>query len=231
MEQNSELNGTVAGAQTPADEEAAATAASDAFEAIPPFAKPKKHKARIEHKTPGRLRMKVPAAKGDPAALEAYRAAFAMIPGVVKVKAKPETGSIVIHYDADQEQHFDHHFHHCCGHHLDEVSRAEPPDDEVSELAKKIEREADFLAERSEFAKVTVDFYKSFDQELKLATDNTLDLKIVLAGGLAAFTFLEIGAEAATPMWVTLALFSLNHFAELQHQQPAPAAAPAARTA
>ena len=32
---------------------------------------------------------------------------------------------------------------------------------------------------------------------------------------LAGFTFLEIGAAAATPMWVTLAIFSLNHFVEL----------------
>ena len=68
--------------------------------------------------------------------------------------------------------------------------------------------------------------------KLKITTGNTVDLKIVLAGGLAAFTFLEIGATAATPMWVTLALFSLNHFAELQHphhaapghQAPAPEA-------
>ena len=41
-------------------------------------------------------------------------------------------------------------------------------------------------------------------------------MKIVLAAGLAAYTFLEIGGNAATPMWVTLALFSLHHFAELQ---------------
>ena len=32
---------------------------------------------------------------------------------------------------------------------------------------------------------------------------------------LAGFTFLEIGAAAATPMWVTLVIFSLNHFVEL----------------
>jgi hypothetical protein len=33
---------------------------------------------------------------------------------------------------------------------------------------------------------------------------------------LAGFTFFEIGAAAATPMWVTLVIFSLNHFVELR---------------
>jgi Heavy metal associated domain 2 len=187
--------------------------------------KPKKHKARIEHKIPGRIRMKVPAAKSNPEILEVYREAFSMVPGIIKVKAKPETGSIVIHYDPEQEKKFEHHFHKCCGQHLGEVSEGPRPDDEVNQIARRIEAEAEFLAERSEFAKTTVEFFKNCDRELKRATDNTIDLKIVLAGGLAAFTFLEIGAEAATPMWVTLALFSLNQFAELQHQDPRPPAA------
>jgi hypothetical protein len=88
-------------------------------------------------------------------------------------------------------------------------------DDEIDKIADKIEAEAEFLAAHSRLARTTVDFFKAFDRELKLATSNNLDLKIVLAGGLAAYTFLEIGAHAATPMWVTLGLFSLNHFAEL----------------
>ncbi len=37
--------------------------------------------------------------------------------------------------------------------------------------------------------------------------------------GLAAVTFIEIGATAATPVWVTIGLFSLNHFIELQAHQ------------
>ena len=61
---------------------------------------------------------------------------------------------------------------------------------------------------------------------MKLTTGNAIDLKVLLAGGLAAYTFWEIGAEAATPMWVTLALFSLNHFAELHSGLPAMATVP-----
>ena len=230
MDQQPESESLVEGVAPPAGEAVDAASANGASANGAPTngasaPKPKKHKARIEHKLPGRIRMKVPAAKSNPEILEVYRQAFSMVPGIIKVKAKPETGSIVIHYDPEQEKKFEHHFNHCCGQHLGEVSEGPRPDNEVAEIASRIEAEAAYLAERSEFAKTTVEFFKNCDRELKRATDNTIDLKIVLAGGLAAFTFLEIGAEAATPMWVTLALFSLNQFAELQHQDPSRAAA------
>jgi hypothetical protein len=63
-------------------------------------------------------------------------------------------------------------------------------------------------------------------------TNNVVDLKIGLAGGIIALTLLELGATAATPVWLTLGVFTLNHFVELQqhnaleekvdHQQHAP---------
>ena len=200
---------TDAGASDVAGEPATAAASAQAH-------KPQKHSARIEHKVPGRIRMKVHTAKNDPQALEAYRQMLASAPGVRQVHAKPETGSIVIHYDVEHHHEIEDRLHAHCSEHLHVEAHA-APEDEVSELARRIEAEAEFLAERSQIARGAVDFFKGFDRELKSATDNTIDLKIVLAGGLAAFTFLEIGAEAATPMWVTLGLFTLNHFAELSH--------------
>ena len=203
--------------------------ASDPVTAPPSPARRKKRKARIEHKIPGRIRMKIPSAKQNPEILEVYRTAFQAIPGITKVHAKPETGCIVIHYDPKLEAEFEHRFHAACTHH--EMAVEHPmPDDEISMMARKIENEAEFLAQHSEFAKGTVQFFKSFDRELKTVSGNTIDLKIVLAGGLTAFTFLEIGAEAATPMWVTLALFSLNQFTEL-HSGPGPAARSVAEAA
>ena len=205
---------------TPEDAAAAGDVVAEASAGPTPDAapaKPKKRKAHIHHRVPGRIRMKVPAAKQDPAILEVYREAFLHIPGIIAVKTKPETGSIVIHYDPAREQEFERHFQRHTDEHL-ALSRS-PPKDEIAEIAGKIEEEAEFLAQRSELARHTVDFFKNFNRELKVATDNTVDLKIVLAGGLAAFTFLEIGAEAATPMWVTLALFTLNELVELRSHE------------
>jgi hypothetical protein len=207
----------------------AATPAVDAPPAAGAVAPVRKHKARIEHKVPGRIRMKIPTAKSNPDILETYRVAFSAIPGVIEVKPKPETGSIVIHYDPRLEAVFESRLHHCSAQH-DVSLTAARPGDEIDDMANKIANEAEFLAQRSELAKSTVEFCKSMDRELKLLTDNTIDLKIVLAGGLAAYTFLEIGASAATPMWVTLGLFSLNHFAEL-HSSPHPDGPPAAEAA
>ena len=35
-----------------------------------------------------------------------------------------------------------------------------------------------------------------------------------LATAIAGFTILEVGANAATPVWVTLSMFGLNHLIE-----------------
>ena len=173
-----------------------------------------KHRARIEHKVRGRIRMKIPRARLNPEILEVYRAAFSSIPGVRSVRTKPNSGSIVIDYDPKRESEFERQFLQRSNEQLS-MERPTPPDDEIDELAGKIAAEAEFLASHSRLARSTVDFCKALDRELKLSTGNNIDLKIVLALGLAGYTFLEIGGTAATPMWVTLALFSLNHFVEL----------------
>ena len=188
-------------------------------------ARKKRREVRIEHKVPGRIRMKIPSAKNNPEFLALFQNVFSSVNGITKVKSKPETGSIVIHYDLKREAEFHSHFHHCCAQHDMTVSAARPGD-EIDELAKKIEAEAEFLAERSQAVRATVDMVKKVDYQIKAMTGNTIDLKIVLVGGLAVATFVEIGAEAATPMWVTLALFAVNHFVEMKHETR-PQAAPA----
>jgi hypothetical protein len=188
-------------------------------------AKKKKRAIRIEHKVPGRIRMKIPGAKSNPEFLELFASVFSAIPGVTKIKSKPDTGNIVIHYDPQHESEFQRNFHRCCA--QQEVAvQTTLPGDEIGEMAKKIEAEAEFLAERSQAVRATVDLFKNLDYQIKAATGNTVDLKIVLVGGLAAATFIEIGAEAATPMWVTLSLFAMNHFLELkQESRPVTASA------
>ena len=75
-------------------------------------------------------------------------------------------------------------------------------------------------------------FRQKLDREIKRATNNTIDLKIVFAVGIIGLTVFEVGATAATPVWVTLAIFTVNHFIEMHERQPngnaglAPATAP-----
>jgi cation transport ATPase len=179
-----------------------------------------KVKLQIAHQVPGRIRMKIPSAKGDPALLEEIQKTFSAIPGIEQVVVNPQTGSVVLRYDADQHDEFHAGFAHRLNEH--QASQPQPhhrpPTNEIDALARKIEDEAEYLAEHSHAARVVVDLCRHWDREIKVATGNMMDLKMVLCVGLVGFMIFEVGAAAATPVWVTLTLFGLNHFVEMQSE-------------
>jgi hypothetical protein len=186
------------------------------------MAKPKL-KLSIAHQVPGRVRMKIPSAKGNTELLQQISETFAVIPGIEQVTVNPLTGSVVLHYDIERHDEFhgrfrDHHAH----------MPGAPPPTQIDEFANKIEEEAEFLARNSESARAVVDFCKKLDHEIKKATGNSVDLKIVFAIAIIGVTVFEIGATAATPVWVTLAIFAVNHFIEMHTpgMPNAPAMAP-----
>ena len=183
-----------------------------------------KMKLQIAHQVPGRIRMKVPSAKENPELLEQIKQTFSVIPGIEEVIVNPATGSIVLHYDTDRHDEFHGKLEHHTGGHY------KPPANEIEALATKIEQEAEYLAEHSHTSRVVVDFFKDFDNGIKIATGNVVDLKILLAAGIAGFIIFEVGANAATPVWVTLAIFALNHMIQANMaaaEQAEPAGAPA----
>lgn len=51
------------------------------------------------HHLPGRLRVRVPAIKADPAASRSMTAAVSAVEGVISCSANPVTGSLLIRYD------------------------------------------------------------------------------------------------------------------------------------
>jgi hypothetical protein len=183
---------------------------------------------QIAHQVPGRVRMKIPSAKGNPELLQQISETFSQIPGIEQITVNPVTGSVVLHYDADLHDEF----HGGLQHHAGRHGHDHAPTTEIDGLADKIADEAEFLAEHSASARAVVDFFKSMDRNIKSATNNNVDLKILLAGGIILFTVFEVGATAATPVWVTLALFAMNHYIEMhqhpqtQQAQPAHAGAP-----
>ena len=175
----------------------------------------------IAHKMPGRVRFKVPAARERPELLEQIREVFADMPGLKETRVKPEAGSIVLQYDPQEAAAFEARLIE----RLREMAplvphrprkKRELPGDEFARAARQLEAEAELLAGHSRSARAIVDFFKDADREIKSLTNNAIDLKIVLALALAVATFAGVGATAATPMWVTLALFALNHFIEMQ---------------
>jgi len=171
---------------------------------------------KIAHQVPGRVRMKIPAGKGNPELLKQISDTFGVIPGIEQVTVNPTTGSVILHYDAERHDEF----HGSFAHHYHVHTAERPPATEFDELASRIEDEAEYLARHSHTARVVVDFVKKCDREIKVATGNAVDLKIVFALGIIGLTVLEVGATAATPVWVTLAIFTVNHFIEMHPQHP-----------
>ena len=107
-----------------------------------------RHSARAVHHVRGRIRLKIPASKGDSRLLEEIKQAIAPLKGVKSVDTNPSTGSVVVHYDpamhADFHQQLADHAGDSCPFVL------VPPElSEVDELAKKIEQEAEFLSQHS----------------------------------------------------------------------------------
>src|SRR5262249_53558003 len=131
-----------------------------------------KLKFDVAHQVPGRVRMKVPGAKGNPALLQQIAQTFAAIPGIEEITVNPTTGSLVMRYDPDQHDQFHDHFHR---HHGAHASNYRPPATEIDELVDKIESEAEFLAEHSQTARVVVDFFRKTDREIRNATGNNVD--------------------------------------------------------
>ena len=119
-------------------------------------------------------------------------------------------------------------FHGCFQDHVQQAGAIGPPVTEIDQLARRINEEAEFLARHSQSARAVVDFFKHCDREIRVATNNYIDLQIALAVGIIGFTVLELGTTAATPVWVTLTLFALNHVIEMHasHANGGPAAAP-----
>jgi cation transport ATPase len=179
-----------------------------------------KVKLQIAHQVPGRIRMKIPSAKGNPELLAEIQKTFSVVPGIEEVSVNPETGSVVLRYDPDRHDDFHagfaHRYEQHAGHHPHHPPKA--PSNEIDALASKIEEEANFLAEHSQTAKAVVDFCRHWDKEIKLASGNKVDLKMVMCVGLVGFMIFEVGAAAATPVWVTLTLFGMNHFIEMQSE-------------
>nr|WP_294555996.1 hypothetical protein [uncultured Rhodopila sp.] len=189
----------------------------------PPPPPAPQHVAEIAHAVHGRIRLRIPAAKRDPGILGQLKAAIGGIGGIDAVEVKPGSASLVVYYDSEHHPEVGAFLR--LLHQMEaapvalaphpEFAPARPPQNRVDELTANIENEAEFLAEHSTLAKTVVAAVKRLDKDIKRSTNNNLDLKIMVPVALAGVTFLEIGAAAATPMWITLAIFSLNHFVEL----------------
>jgi hypothetical protein len=138
------------------------------------------------------------------------------------------TGSILVHYTPESQEQIESLLRDAGQAQGRSSAPAETTGDDASpelfeadELAEKIQREAEFLAAHSELAFHVVNAVKALNKQVRGATGNTVDLKVLVPAGFAVWAFFKAGAEISTPLWVTLAIFSFNSFVALHHHPPA----------
>lgn len=173
------------------------------------------HTAKIAHHTPGRMRLKLPSGiKQHAHLLHEIRLLLKPKPGVKDVSINTTTGSVLIHYDSDKWQNARAELEQAAN---DSGLFAIAPE---GEEIQAVEEEAEFLAEHSDIARTIVNFIKDVNQKVKRATNNAVDLNVLVPLGAAIYSFLEIESEVATPLWVTLGIFSFNSFVALHSHPP-----------
>jgi hypothetical protein len=66
-----------------------------------------RHAAHVAHHLRGRLRIRIPSAKGDPVALERIRLSLESLAGIQSLQVNETLGSITIRYDPQQHADFE----------------------------------------------------------------------------------------------------------------------------
>jgi len=164
------------------------------------------------------MRVKLPDMKGNHRALAKIKQSVSEMPGVTCVDTNAITGSVLVHYDPSAFEQFQDSL---AGHAEENALFSfKPPElTEADEVADKIEAEAEFLAEHSELARSLLNVCKQLNDEVKKATHNMVDLRVLVPLGLAIYTFTRQDPMMSTPLWVTLGIFSVNSFVALHALQ------------
>jgi len=170
--------------------------------------------AYVHHHLPGRLRLRIPTAKGEEHELRELSSAIARAPGISQVEYNPVTGSILIQYSPEQYKNL---------RSLESSlsASAVPIAVDNSYSAHHHEsRHRHHRQGRSVAARRVDSFFKQLDHEIRLATDNEVDLKFILPFGVAVLGLLALRHSSTTPLWLTLLIFAFNSFLGLHAPTP-----------
>jgi Heavy metal associated domain 2 len=174
--------------------------------------------ATVAHVTRGRVRFKVRGARAQQQALQSAQHRIKSFTGVHDVEIRPETGSIVVHHTDEPEFLRDL---------LKLVADSRiilleiPFDPNSSSQSMPVtERDPQELAGESKAAKAVLSYSEKLNGIVKQATGGWMDLPVLLPtiAGVCALLFIEV--ETA-PLWVPLALFSVDSFSNLPQRESA----------
>jgi hypothetical protein len=159
------------------------------------------HQAQVIHQLPGRLRIRLPEAKGDRAFFEEIKISLLPQEGVAEVDVNPTTGSILIRYDPDLQDGFD------------ERLAGHAQSEQLFTLSPKREQE-----EHGRIHSVE-DVFRKLSSEIKRETHDAIDLKEVFPLAIAAYDFFFVKRSRPTPLWMTLLIFAFSSYIDLHRAE------------
>lgn len=173
------------------------------------------------HHVPGRIRIRLPFLRRDTKNLDEIKAFLERIEGVQYVRANSLTGSLLLWYDrAEYDTFFDH---------LTEAVKknfrllvAATPSLLKANARSNFDQIPTDTNTPSQASLALAAAFRSLDGRIRTATDNTFDLKSLLPIGVVGGALLRLGAQAATPLWVTLAIFSFSYYLVLDSDASKP---------
>ena len=149
--------------------------------------------AIIAHESSGRLRIKIPASRGDAGVLAAYRDYLSQCPGIISVEINPVTGSMLFLHQTSAAAIFDYA-------HEKNVFARKVPVPATREKAPALQKDM-------------ADTFKGFDRQIRSLTDGDMDLRGMAFAALAMSGIYQIlrGNAGALP-WHAAFWYAFNIF-------------------
>jgi hypothetical protein len=163
---------------------------------------------RVVHQLPGRVRVKLDRRDATPDRLGEIERTLAAVRGIRACRANPTTGTLLIHYDAEQVD-------------LPELAGLARAADAIALDGQERQAEADDEHPHSSLAQQISARFGGWDRRLRRATGGRVDLKMLLPitfGTLAVRQIvLNPGNLPAVP-WYVLLWYAFDSYVKLHHQ-------------
>ena len=160
------------------------------------------NQAYIVHHIPGRLRIRLPKAKGNPDLLARISQSLSPLSGVRQVSTNESTGSVVIHYDPGTSRE------------IRKQLAAQAEEDEIFVL------DGDFSTENSEAARSVDNLFHHLNDGVKRTTKDLIDLREIMPFGIAIYAFFWVDRAIGNPLWLSLLMFSFSSYMDLHEPEP-----------
>lgn len=160
-----------------------------------------RHPAQIVHHIPGRIRIKLPRAKGNRALLNRIAESIEGRHGVRSVSVNATTGSVIIYYDSSVLGDF-------------RKRLAEYGADDDLFTLKKEGQEDKSLTARSIGGAL-----KFLSQGVKRVTGDVIDLREIFPLAIGAYAFFFVDRAVGAPLWLSMLFFSFDSYMDLHEDE------------